>query len=159
MRQFITKYGVFVAAGLIVLAAIITFATRRGGPPSVPTRAYYIDDLTGEESIQSATAIPPLDNKDGKPNLVQVVKISCDGGRNPQVAYYRKYHPKAKQIIEQYQNDPNHIDEVERARSEGELVRLPQAGSPWVKAMSEEGEKVISSIQCPAGKIRQAVYP
>jgi hypothetical protein len=159
MRQFISKYGIFLAAGLIVLAGIILFATRKKGPPPIPTRAFYVNEVTGEESIQSIDAIPPLNDKDGKPNHVQEIKISCDNGKTAQVAYYRKYHPKAKEIIEQYQTDPNHMDEVDRARSEGELVRLPKSGSPWVKSMSEEGEKVVNSIQCPPGKYPRAVYP
>jgi hypothetical protein len=165
MRQFISKYGAYLAGGLIVLAAIIVFATR-SSTPGLPTRAFYIDEETGEESLQPATSVPPLNNKNGKPTLVQVMKFSCEkpgkvrgSGANAKVGYYRKYTPEAKRSIEQPPTDIERTEEAERLRTEGEFVRLPAPGSPWVRAISEEGERIVQSIQCAPGEQRYVVFP
>jgi len=162
MRQFINKYGAYIAAGAVVLTAILIYALGPfRGNPSVPTRAFYIDEATGEESIQPIASIPPLPGKDGKPTLVQVVKVSCDGGKNPRTVYYRKYAPQAKQKIEELRgtNDATKQTEMDDWMSRGEMLRDPAPGSPWVYALSDAGEKLREKALCTNGQIARVVYP
>jgi len=104
--------------------------------------AYYIDEETGEESIQPMDAVPPLLNKNGKPTLVRVVKFTCDNNKTVTTAYYEKYTDRAKQEIEQ--KGPS----AQEANLRGLLVRAPEKGSPWVPQLSPQGNEITQRAHC-----------
>ena len=91
-----------------------------------------------------------LIGKSGKPAVVQVVKISCDGGKTQFVAYYRKFTPEAQRQIASLRamGNPARAQELEDWLKRGELVRRPEPRSPWVAATSLEGQRIRDLDRC-----------
>jgi hypothetical protein len=164
MREFINRYGVYIIAGAVVVTVLsFWFFRPLSGPRSAATKAYYVDEETGEKSEQPIGSIPPLMGKSGKPTLVRVVMVSCQSnGKNAQEKFYQRYAPQAHAKIMELQgtSDPDRLMELDDLKARAEQVRLPAPGSKWVLATSEEGQKIRdAAAQCTNGEIAREVYP
>ncbi len=160
MRELISKYGAyFIAFCLLIAVLVFYFHVKGGGGTPTTALAFYVDENNlKDETVKSATEIPPLNNKDGKPTLVQAVKRSCDPtGKNPYIAYLRKMTPESQAQLRAI-TDPTDLRAPQLMQS-GMLVRSPTPGSEWVKAASPEGEKLIVVAPCPDGRLPITVFP
>lgn len=158
------QMGMAVVAGMVCCAATMLWAENAATQPAatepkaprIPTKAYYVDDETGEESLQSINAIPPLLNKAGKPTLVREMCYRCTAcsPTERRIGYLEKFTPEAQEKLNKMRRKARrtgadlNIDEI---AATGFLVRSPAKGSPWVLAESEEGKKVTSNIGCDKG--------
>lgn len=135
---------------LVVVLATGIFALRTwrniGAPQQIPG-VYYAHEDTGELSIHAPSEYPPLPDAAGNPRLVKVALYSLDGGKTKTAAYYEKYSDAAKRMLQESIENPSRFDSrvMERER----LVRLPERGSPWVRAISAEGQKILANL--PSG--------
>ena len=134
------------AAMVVLIIACITHVALFLRPEKSPANSgiYFADEETGEFSVQSLTAIPPLNNAAGRPTLVRACLYSTDGGKTKTVAYYAKYSDEAKAMMEASAGDPSKYST--RLFQTGHLVRKPEPGSPWVSADSDAGRRILSSI-------------
>jgi len=167
MRSIISKYGIFVAVGILAIAAVLFFC--RSGTPDVQEYkafvgdrdlAFFVDEETGEESVRSTHEIPPLPGKNGKPTVVKVLKVSIDGGQTATPHYYLKYTDEAKAELDSLQSgDP--VAAARRASIErvGMQIRSPASGSTWVPFDSEEALALTVRPISPDGKDAVFVCP
>jgi len=136
-----------IVAGIVILAAVLYYYRadlfRPGRIVKQSPHAYYIDEQTGEETVEPATAVPPLPNAEGKPTRVRAYFFSADGGKTRVAGYYEKYSAQAKTAIETL--PPDQLDQQWQMIDLGHLVRRPAAGSPWVWVQSEEGQRIRAS--------------
>lgn len=164
------KFGMAVVAGMVCCAATMLWAenaatqpaTTEPKAPPVPTKMYYIDEETGEESLQPMDAIPPLLNKNGKPMLVRAIYMRCSVcGGEKKLMFLEKFTPEGKIAMEKLRADSKATDQDYLAvRMRGYLVKSPEKGSRWVLAESEPGWK-ITEFKCPihGGDFPQIMLP
>ena len=144
------RRGRWIAAAVIVVlaAALVWLQLRTPGPPGkiLPPspNALFVDEETGEESVQPASAIPPLRNPSEKPTLVRAACYSSDGGNTHLVAYYETYTPNAQALLENATQEEK--EQRWREIEQGHLVRLPAKNSPWYQFQSAAGEQVKITI-------------
>ena len=156
MREFLQKHGIYVAVGALVLAGLVYYGMA-GRAGRVPTRAFFFDEESGEELARPNTDVPPLMGKSGKETVVETFKYSCDGGKTSVVAYYYKFTPEMKRKLESTpMNERGTVD-----GTGGELkVRLSRRWRrEWVPMRSEQGQQIITNINCPPGKDVSRVFP
>ena len=159
MREFINSHGKIIAMVCVVVAGLIAFylLTRTSLPKARenPSYGFYVDETTQDVSVHPVTEIPPLQGKNGQPTVYRAFKFTCDNGKNVQVGYYMKYPPDVQATLATMGDDDARRPKlVETAQ----LVRLPQAGSPWIKAQSEAGEQITQGPPCASGTLRM-VHP
>lgn len=153
---------VSVVMGILLLCGVMLIGYEAGWfthKPRGPSGVYFIDEETDEVTVQPATEIAPLKGSGGKMTVVNVVYYTCTTCAARKPAYYMKYTDEAKAYIEQHRNDPpppgdrpKPLDLVmAQLRQTGQLVRLPERGSPWVLMVSPEGLQIQSRAQqnCP----------
>jgi hypothetical protein len=141
------RYGdrrsVAVGAVVIIIVALGfgVWAVRR---PHVrgPSGYVYVNELTGEFSVQPTDSIPPLLDASGQPTLVRAEVYTTGSSTEKKVAYYIKYTPEAKAVLG---GTKNAVADPQSILAHGMLVRLPTAGSPWVIANSREGMAIEAS--------------
>ncbi len=157
MRDFLNKHGQLVALVILLLAAAVWFVFLRSPSGPNTSKAFFIDDDTGEEQVLSLAEYPPRVNpRTGKSTLVQEVKYTCDGGKTVRVAYLVKYTDGLKQRLEKAfkeQGKPAGVDV-----SGGTWVRSPDKNAKWVPAGSQDGTTV-QHISCPDGGNIEVVMP
>jgi hypothetical protein len=134
--------AVLVAVILACLAFAFPYVWPRGANPVLGT--YYVNEETGELSIQPLHAIPPLPDAAGQPVLVRACLYTADGGKTKSAAYYEKYSDAVQAMLAAGAQDPGKYDD--RLFKSGRLVRLPEKGSPWVEADSDAGRKIIAGF-------------
>ena len=151
------RQRILVSAALLLLAAAaaIFYAPSRTTHINL-TSTFFIDEETGEESIQSTKNVPPLLGKGGKPTIVQVFKFTCDHGKTIKTAYYLKYADSTKRSLEEARaaNKTPDFDPTQ-----GMFIRSPEKGSPWVHWGTPEASKVLSALDCPDGGDVETVFP
>ena len=135
------------AAGIViggVLLAIVLYFYLPARPPGVIVRqavhAYYVDEETGQETVQAANLVPPLSGPSGKPTVVRAVCFSSDGGKTKVTGYYETYTPEAKGLLEGSSSAVSLYAGLQIDK--GHLVRKPNSGSPWVWINSDQGKRV-----------------
>jgi hypothetical protein len=162
MREVINKFGPYIAIGAIVVAGIVAWFSMKskteGGAVS-RNLAFYVDEETGEESVQAADAIPPLIGKSGKPTVVKAMKYTCDGGKTNKTYALMRYSPDVQERLKNLSaSDP--VQDAERAKLLGAyFVRSPEPNSRWVPAQSTEGLRIGSIPMCPNGKPGEMAFP
>ena len=141
------------AASILVIVSAAWFAVShlRAQPTSVAGKVYFIDENTGDISVQPATAIPPLRDARGNPTLVRAYFYSCGGGTEKQPAYYEKYSEQARNAMETA--GPELSPEAHQLIYNGRRVRRPVPGSPWIPANSPEGRSITRPENCADGTI------
>ncbi len=160
IRQNLNK-NPYIAGSVLVLIIVVGlfFAIKSivgpSGPP-IPKYAYYIDEETNEESIQSINEIPPLVNpKTGKATLVRASYYSCGNcKKDRKLAYLEKFTPKAKEALEKQRKATQEGQppmEDMSIQMQGYLVRSPEPNSKWFLAESDTGRQITSTIACPNG--------
>lgn len=161
IREKINRHAKVVSAAAVVafLAATAVFLFYDRHPPRTManTKAYFIDEETGEEMSRLVGDVPPLAGKSGKPTVVRAVYIQCDDCKAKTLVYLFKYTPEAKQKLEEAQKAAKgEFLQAEAVREmgvdQGMWVRAPQKGSEWHEVSSDEAKKLLSEIQCPNGK-------
>jgi len=157
MRTLINKYGLPAAISFLVLAALFAWlwSERRGNVTGDQTRAFFVDEESGEEVVRPASDLPPVVGKSGRPTLVKAIKYGCKGN-NPEVLYWMKYTPEALAALQSLPADDARRADIDLR---GQLVRSPKAGSAWVPLRSREGDLVTRVPDCPDGSPMQAIYP
>jgi hypothetical protein len=162
VRNLLNKYG-YIIAGAIVLIALLLFwfNSRRptvstGNFKGNPSLAFYIDEETGIESVHPADEIPPLPGKNGKDTVVQEAKFIGPAEKIPKTYYLLKYSDEARS---QAQTLPK--DDLTRMNLlyEGQLIRAPESGSPWLSIHDPEAEKIVNAPQSGPGAPRRPVFP
>jgi hypothetical protein len=145
VNQHPVVFGI-VLGGVVLVVCLYYFLPSRPPGRIVPqaVRAYYVDEATGQESVQPANLVPPLPGADGKPTVVRAVFFSADGGKTRYAAYYEKFTPEAKQMQETL--SPERQKQLWQAIDVGDLVRSPAPGSPWVWFHSKEGERLRAPV-------------
>ncbi len=146
--------GISIAASVLIFVLMIISFWSFFHQPVTPVKsvsyAYFIDEETGKETYESITEIPPLKGYSGKSTLVRIIYYSCDGCKTRTAAYYEKYTPEAKSLLEQNQGKP--LDQMTFSQvQDGHMVRSPASGSPWVKANSPEGMQARQIMPCSNG--------
>jgi hypothetical protein len=135
LRNTVNQHPVVfgIVLGLVLLAVFLRYYLWSRPPGRVvplAVNAYYVDEATGQESVQPANLVPPLPGADGKPTVVRAVFFSADGGQTRIAGYYEKYTPEAKALLENPARDMQ-----DRALAltidAGHLIRSPAPGSPW----------------------------
>ncbi|MEI8198317.1 MAG: hypothetical protein WCI73_20685 [Phycisphaerae bacterium] len=167
IREAIHKHTMVVGVGALILVLLMGWwvAINLGiiHTHPQPARAYFIDEETGEVSIHPASEIPPLLGKSGKPTVVTAVYYTCGSCAARKPAYYRKFTPEAKDALEKAHkagsgaasptapgpssNGSGIPRSVMLGVGQGELVRAPEAGSPWVPLHSEAGRKLVQELR------------
>jgi hypothetical protein len=148
MRKFLNQYGAYVGVGVLVIAGFLLYALNHKPAAKLPQKGYFVDEDTGEESVRPLTEVPPLTGTGGKETVVRAYKYNCDKNGAAKVAYYFKYTPEVKAKL---QSLAGTAELGNYDPSNGELVRLPEKGSPWIPFKSTEAQKVITNFDCPAG--------
>lgn len=157
MREFLNKNGAYVAAGLIIIALAVWYVFGRGGD-HIPSKAFFIDEDTGQESTRSIDDVPPLAGAKGNPSIVRVYKFNYEDDPTVRVGYYVKFPADMKAKMEDLIKHPNPQSLLEPGAAE--LIRKPDAGlNGWVKLSSAEGDKIVNALVSPSGKNPQAVFP
>jgi hypothetical protein len=149
LRNTVNQHPVVfgIVLGLVLLAVFLRYYLWSRPPGRVvplAVNAYYVDEATGQESVQPANLVPPLPGADGKPTVVRAVFLSTDGGQTRYAAYYEKFTPEAKQMQETL--SPERQKQLWQAIDVGDLVRSPVAGSPWVWVHAKEGERLRAPV-------------
>ena len=157
MRNFIDKLGIPIVIILLLIGGVLfwIYSKRPARPESNFNKAFFVDEETGVESVNSIDAIPPLPGQGGKPTVVRALKFSCEGGKNPRTLYYLKYTPEAQAELQSLPPDsPLRSDVI----TSGELIRSPAADSEWVPATSSQADALRIFPDCPGGQMVE-VYP
>ena len=155
MREFLNKYGKYVAVAALVLAGVVFFFSTRGGVKT-PNSTYFVDEDTGVESTRSVNDVPPLIGAKGNPSIVKVYKYRVEGSADVKIGYYVKFTPDMKVKVEDSLAHPDKYPELNTAP--GMLVRKADAGPKgWVAATSGEGKKIMEGD--PNEGSRDTVYP
>jgi len=164
MRDLINKYAYhIVGAALILVILLVGFQQCRGRKPPPEMikylQAFYIDELTGEESVRSTNEYPPLIGKSGKRTLVRAYKFTNDGGKTSFISYLEKYSDEEIEILTTSTNDAHKMNILNK----GPLIRRPGAGQEWVPYNSITGEQLLEAafvaMQRPDGGKVEPVYP
>ena len=154
MRDLINRFKipVLVVAGLVVIGAVVVLLRGRSSTPTpYETKAYFIDEETGAESVRPMTDIPPLIGAGGKPTVMLARKFSCDQGKTSKVGFLVKYTPEAKAALDaMYASKDQKPAEINIGLHT--LVRSPEAGSQWFFLNSDGGSKVTAGMSCPNGQ-------
>ena len=161
MRNFINKYGYVVAAAVILVAVVAVFLNTRKKPAPLPYAgnpelAFFVDEITGDESVLSADEIPPLPGKDGKDSLMIAVKFKSDTEKEPKTWYLVKYPTDVRDKARSLPKDS--LDRMNMLES-SRLVRSPESGSPWVPQYGADAEKIVTVPESSPGHPRQPVFP
>jgi hypothetical protein len=158
VREFVNKQGKIIAAVCAGVAVLTIFMCSR---PSLhttrenPSYGFYVDEATGVETILPETEIPPLKGKDGKPTVVRAFKFTCDDGKNVQIGYYMKYPDEVQKALTTMPADDARR---ERLLENAKLVRPAAAGSQWLRAQSDAGDRLMQGPPCAKGTLRM-VHP
>jgi len=160
VRKFINQYGYIIAIVAVVIALIaIWFGLGSGRVAMVPTQAFYVDELSGDESLGDINGVPPLTGKTGKPTLCKAMKYTCDGGKTKTTYMLIKFPPHVQQEINSLSKD-DPVQDMKRAKLlEDYWVRGPAKDSQWVPVKSPKGQELTAVPACPDGKPGQIVYP
>jgi hypothetical protein len=136
-----------VLVGGLYLVAMIVF------PPTLRLKnAWFMDEQTGELIVEPATAIPPLLNKNHQPALVRAIFVTGAGDKDRKLAYLEKYTPEAQAAFADVRSGAQPPTPAFLLTTQtGHLIRLPAAGSPWVRAGSAEGVAILDGISCGSG--------
>jgi hypothetical protein len=157
MRNFMDKWGVLLFIVLLLVGGLFLWIHSRPStrPENNFTKAFFVDEETGVESVNSIDAIPPLPGQGGKPTVVRAMKFSCEGGKNPRTLYLLKYTPEAQAELQSLPPDsPRRSDVI----TSGELIRSPAADSEWVPATSSQTDALRIFPDCPSGQMVE-VFP
>ena len=143
-------FGLAIGAVFLVIFLCYYLPSRPPGKVVKPAaNAYYADEETGQEFVQSATLVPPLPGANGSATLVRAIFFTADGGKTRSAGFYEKFTPEAKALVET-------LTREEQARrwkeiDAGHLVRSPAPGSPWVRFHSNEATPLVHPTS-PDGK-------
>lgn len=181
IREALQQQAVVVASvALLVVLLMVWWVSLNLGLLSTQAaapRAYFIDEETGETSIHLADEIPPLLGKSGKPTVVQLIYYTCGSCADRKPAYYRKFTPETREILKKVRTanltpatpSPSASGPDGRTNpwilllgaGQGELVRLPQTGSPWIPLLSAPGSKLVEELssKCPDPTTFQLCVP
>jgi hypothetical protein len=157
MRAALNRFGIPIAI-LAVLIVAWQFRSYFQRPPvNIETQfAFYLDEDSGEESIQSVRELPPMGGAKGRPSVIRVIKITCDGGATSRPLYMLKYSDEALAELQYMKRDDPHRDELMK---KGEMVRIPDPWTTWVPANSDEAAVIFARPNCPDGKPARLVEP
>ena len=141
-RAWLNRRGLVFGAGLAALA-VPAFIWARGqmNPPTTPapTHVYFVDEVSGEVVVEPANTIAPFPGKDGSPTLVRGVFYTLGADEEKRLAHLEKWADA--NLAAAAQTNPSIVPGASAI-----LVRAPEPGSPWVRADSAEGEKVVSKL-------------
>ena len=154
IRTWINRHGAVVAASLIVIATVAVLSTRSCKstvPTVVPTRAFFVDEVTREIEIQPIDAISPLPGKTGQPTLVQGFYYTLGTDAEKQLGYMQKYTPTGRAALEKFRQAPPNAMSPEQASlissiNAEVLVRGPEEGSNWVPVESPAGLEITGRL-------------
>ncbi|MCL2647022.1 MAG: hypothetical protein FWD61_08450 [Phycisphaerales bacterium] len=159
MREMINKYAYPIAGAAIALAIVLFIVnSRKTRLPTVEdlkeSKAFYVDEETGEEVVLSADELPPRMGANGKRTLVRARKYTRDGGKTVTTVYLEKYSDQAIEELKTA-SDTYKIGLLDR----GLFIRLPGKGHEWVPNNSPEAEEIRSTPIPGNGPIIQEVLP
>jgi hypothetical protein len=136
------------AIAVIVVAVTAYFIFSRHPQVNAPKGRYFANENTGELLVEPLNAVAPLADANGQLCIVRATVYTSDGGTTKTAAFYDKYNEAAKKIMDS--GGPTTSDET-RTVDNGLLVRLPAAGSPWVRSTSTAGRTIMASIHTGDG--------
>ncbi len=145
-----------IALAVLIIVALVFLWFKQVKP--TPNR-YFIDEVTGEVSTRSVTAIPPLANAQGELTIVGAVYFCSPDGKTRTLAYMEKYSPEAKTALESDQHGK--LSDQERATviPKGYLMRSPAPGSQWIHPWEPDGQRIVRDAQRASGGSMQLSTP
>lgn len=168
MREFLNRNAntqlrrlvITSACGVVLLICALVIGKQLLGrdiaAPIVITRTWFVDEETLKPIEKPSDSIAPLLSDSGKPNLVQGIFLTWDGGKTRQLAYLIKYTDRYKKLKE----DPGSARPGETVDPvSAMLVRLPIAGSQWVSMATPDGAKLVQDATTRDGLAGTACDP
>ena len=161
MRNLINKYAYYIVGGILVLAILVYSLTSNSNSDIQPrvTKAFYIDEETGNEAVFPINKYPPFAGPDGKGTFVMAHKFTTDGGQTSFIAYLTKYTDEAAEALRELPDQGG--GDMRRFHLEnGAMIRLPGDGEEWVLMKSPEAAALReAALQVPDGGKLEAVLP
>jgi len=129
--------AVLVVGGLIAIVAELGFFA-----PKIPPLddASFVDEDSGQVVKVPWSSIPPIISSAGK-SLVRGVFYSWDNCQTKKLVYLEKFTPEVREMLAQGKTPLDATNAPDPLA--GLMVRLPEAGSPWLAAKSAEGKRMV----------------
>lgn len=137
---------IVIVAVLIYAAYSLGFLGRKSGPDPATTKAFFIDEETGEIEVHMANEIPPLVGKSGKPTVVRAFFFTNSTDEAKKFVYLERYTPEGKQAAETLRTGQPPTAELLESLRRGMQVRSPEPNAPWYYVQTPEGQNVVNAI-------------
>jgi hypothetical protein len=156
LRETINKKpgaGLAIGAALLVVGVlVVVLQLRAGGPPALPTQAFFTTDDGATYFTAGLENLPPF-QRDGK-EAVRAYVFECNGKRF--VNHLERFTPEARKAMEAAGvHDAVSLAKAASAQAKGPMwgkqVKKPGAGAQWVAADDMGRSAPIMAARCPDG--------
>lgn len=143
------------AAGLVAVGGAALLFT---GLPSFSSKLKSQDTWVVEQTLAETTVPAKVAPPYVKGDETRVVARYFMSGSQRKVWYLKKYPDAKKEALESAAKSSDHISwDVVKDAEKDALVRLPEAGSPWVPVTSDAGRKITTLPTAPGVENQPAV--
>jgi len=122
------------------------FGRHASRDAATPTKAFFMDEETGEISVHPANEIPPLLGKSGKPTVVRAFFFTASTNAARKMVFLQRYSLEAKQAMDASHNGQRLSPEEMSLVVRGPQVRAPEPNSPWHDLATLEGQAIVNSV-------------
>lgn len=170
LKEKLNKRPMLVSAVMLLVIAAAVYISVSSMRPNAgrsykpPQAAYFTSDDGKTFFVDDATKIAPFKTADGK-EAVEAFVYSCDGDKDPFVAYMMRYTPEAKKGMEAAYSRSTVVggrrkyasmqdrDQVLFASTVSAEVKQP-GDSTWVGARDATKYAKVIAFDCPKGSPR-----